>query len=212
MRRDFCVSLFMLDYINRRIGIRTSGLSMVNWLRMCWNCSLVSLITTLCLSGFLASCDRPDEIFDIDTLAQEINQSVLCPVCPGESIDQSQHPLAVQMRHLVVEKLEQGWTGDQIRSHFVDGYGPSVLLDPPRSGINLAVWIVPPIVGVVTIILFFLVLRSMVGNRRDGEGPTGLDHEERAVYFAQIEAVQTIGDPADTDNGSECMRRSETLT
>ena len=185
---------------------------MLNCLRMGWNGSLVSLITTLCLSVFLTSCDRPDEIFDIDTLAQEINQSVLCPVCPGESIDQSQHPLAIQMRHLVVEKLEQGWTEDQIRSHFVDGYGPSVLLDPPRSGINLAVWIVPPIVGVITMVLFFFVLRSMVGSGRDEEGSTELDDEERSIYSAQIEAVQPRGAPASTDNGPESTRKSGTLT
>ena len=185
---------------------------MINWLRMAWSGPVIYMVAALCLSGIFASCEGSDDNLGVDALAQEINQSVLCPVCPGESIDQSQHPLAVQMRRLVIEKLKQGWTGDQIRSHFVDGYGPSVLLDPPRSGINLAVWIVPPIVAVVTMALFFLVLRSMVGSRKDKDGLGDLDGEERAFYIAQVEAVQTTGDPTDPENGSNSVRRSGTVS
>ncbi|MDP7577921.1 MAG: hypothetical protein QGF12_00070, partial [SAR202 cluster bacterium] len=69
---------------------------MINWLRMAWSGPVIYMVAALCLSGIFASCEGPGDNLDVDALAQEINQSVMCPVCPGESIDQSQHPLAVQ--------------------------------------------------------------------------------------------------------------------
>ena len=98
--------------------------------------------------------------------AQEINKVVMCPVCPGESIDQSQHPLAVQMRSIVNEKLEQGWNETQIMSYFVSRYGPSVLLTPPRRGFDLAVWLVPPAVVAIGMALLYFSLGMMTRKRR----------------------------------------------
>ena len=94
----------------------------------------------------------------------------MCPVCPGESIDQSQHPLAVQMRNIVVEELENGMNETQIKNYFVDAYGPSVLLEPPTSGINIWVWLVPPIVMVLVLGSVFTILKktSRRGNIDDG--------------------------------------------
>ena len=62
--------------------------------------------------------------------SQALNKTIMCPVCPGESIDQSQVVLAVQMRGIVAEKLAAGWSDEQVREFFVERYGPSVLLEP----------------------------------------------------------------------------------
>ena len=60
---------------------------------------------------------------------QNVNRSLMCPVCPGESIDQSQHPLAVQMRNVVETKINEGWTENQVRDFFEERYGTAVLLE-----------------------------------------------------------------------------------
>ena len=114
------------------------------------NFNLVSRIKALLTVIFSVSlllivgmgCEYSEETPEIEKRAQEINSVVMCPVCPGESIDQSQHPLAVQMRNIVVEELENGMNETQIKNYFVDAYGPSVLLEPPTSGINIWVWLV----------------------------------------------------------------------
>ena len=98
---------------------------------------------------------------DIEKRAQEINSVVMCPVCPGESIDQSQHPLAVQMRNIVTEELQKGMTETQIKNYFVDAYGSSVLLEPPTSGVNIAVWLVPPIVMLLVLGSLVLIFKRM---------------------------------------------------
>ena len=45
----------------------------------------------------------------------------------------------------LMRKLAEGSTNDEIRQFFVERYGPSVLLEPPREGLNWLVWVVPPI-------------------------------------------------------------------
>ena len=96
------------------------------------NFNLVSRIKALLTVIFSVSlllivgmgCEYSEETPEIEKRAQEINSVVMCPVCPGESIDQSQHPLAVQMRNIVVEELENGMNETQIKNYFVDYYFP----------------------------------------------------------------------------------------
>jgi cytochrome c-type biogenesis protein CcmH len=144
----------------------------------------------LALAALSFACSAKQEVPAIERLAQEINKGVMCPVCPGESIDQSQHPQAVQMRGIVVEKLEQGWTGGRIRDFFVERYGPSVLLDPPTEGFNLVVWLVPPGALAAALVALYLVLRTMVRPRRaSSDGAVELTAEERAGYVGRVEAA-----------------------
>ena len=93
----------------------------------------ILLVCTL-LSVFSGIACSAQNIPSHEIRAQGINKTLMCPVCPGESIDQSQHPLASQMRGVVDEKLEEGWNGEQVRNFFVERYGVRVLLEPPRRG------------------------------------------------------------------------------
>ena len=82
----------------------------------------------------LVGCaDARADVPVLEQRAQTLNRSIMCPVCPGESIDQSQVALAVQMRGIVNDKLADGWSDEQIRNFFVERYGPSVLLQPPTQ-------------------------------------------------------------------------------
>ena len=115
----------------------------------------------------------------------------MCPVCPGESIDQSQHPLSVQMRAIVADKLDQGWTEDMIKSLFVESYGPRVLLEPPRQGFDVIVWLVPPAALALAALVLYAALRFM----RDGRGlgkdsvAARLSEEDRERYLSRVEVL-----------------------
>ena len=135
------------------------------------NCRLLRKNTLLKIIGLLSlqvlffntACfaSNTDLISDEEKKINSVNAVLMCPVCPGESIDQSQNDLAVQMRGIVKVKLEQGWTEEQIKDFFVDGYGPSVLLKPPSSGFNLVLWIIPPIILFVAILTVVIILLFM---------------------------------------------------
>ena len=119
---------------------------------------LVALAALLTLTACVgAQSDVPP----LELRAQNLNKTIMCPVCPGESIDQSQNTLAVQMRGIVDDKVAAGWSDAQIRGFFVERYGPSVLLDPPTEGIGLAVWIGAPLGVAFALAAFALALRHM---------------------------------------------------
>ena len=145
------------------------------------------------ITTFTLACASDDELPTLETRAQEINKSVMCPVCPGESIDQSQHPRAKAMRGVVDEKLAEGSSNDEIRDFFVERYGPSVLLEPPREGLNWLVWVVPPLGVLAAVISLYFVLRLAVrSSTRTGEAQvhsTDLTAAERDDYFRRIEAA-----------------------
>jgi len=125
-----------------------------------------------------------------------LNKTIMCPICPGESIDQAQNRLSIQMRAMVRERISDGWTDDQIKDFFVAGYGPSVLLSPPTDGINLAAWVVPPVVLAIAVALLLMALRFMWRSPvARPEGPSGsvrVSADERSYYFRRIE--EALGD------------------
>ena len=124
--------------------------------------SLVFAVLLILVGAAPAGCAAAQsDVPPMERRAQALNQSIMCPVCPGESIDQSQVALAAQMRGIVNEKLADGWSDEQIRKFFVERYGPSVLLEPPTEGVSLAVWLVPPIGVVAAIAVFVIALRHM---------------------------------------------------
>ncbi len=153
----------------------------------------------LCLSAVIAlaaaaSCVRDDGAGDLERRAQEINSTVMCPVCPGESIDQSQNPLAERMRGIVMDRLRAGWTERQIKDHFVESYGDSVLLSPPARGISLLAWILPPVAAAAAVVGVVLAMRAMRRGREPAEVLEGaeLTGDEYAEYAERVE--RALGD------------------
>jgi cytochrome c-type biogenesis protein CcmH len=97
--------------------------------------------------------------------AYAIDGMIMCPVCPAETIDQAQVPVARQMRALVRKKLGEGATRQEILDFFAQRYGQDILAAPPKSGFNLVAWIFP-LVGVsAALAAGLLVLRSMSARR-----------------------------------------------
>ena len=153
------------------------------------------------LSGLLLAvgCTTQYGVPPLERRAYELDKAIMCPVCPGESIDQSQNPLAVQMRAIVLEQLQEGRTESEIKDFFVERYGTSVLLEPPASGFNLVVWVLPPLAVGAAALALFLTLRLMRRPRTDqadiaGE-PAQLSTEERDDYFRRIEAALDFDAP-----------------
>ena len=154
------------------------------------------------LAGLAAACASRNDVPVGEQRAQSLNREIMCPICPGESLDQSQHILAVQMRGIVDEKLAEGWSDEEIRDFFVERYGASVLLEPSRRGFTILVWIIPPLGGVAAVAGLFLVLRSMSRPRPRDPGssrPDRLSGDERTRYFERIEAA--LGESGTREGG-----------
>ena len=118
--------------------------------------------------------------------AQAIDRMLMCPVCPAQTIDQTEVPLAKQMRAQVRELLAGGATRREVLAWFSapERYGPGVLAEPPRSGFNLIAWIVPGVVVLSALGGGLLTLRAM--RRRGGDADINTDSD---VAVAGVGAV-----------------------
>ncbi|MFL2645306.1 MAG: cytochrome c-type biogenesis protein CcmH [Dehalococcoidia bacterium] len=116
-----------------------------------------------------ALADNPDAD-KIEVEAQKIDQMLMCPVCPAESIDQVQVEVAKQMRIKVRDMLTEGQTEGQILDYFEQRYGSDILAAPPIRGTMVLAWIIPVIILVLMMSAGLWVLYNMVYGKRDIEG------------------------------------------
>ncbi len=103
---------------------------------------------------------EPDEILPnpaMEQRARAISAELRCLVCQNQSIDDSNAPLARDLRLIVRERLKAGDTDDAVKNFVVARYGAYVLLRPPFSAETLILWLAPSALLLLTMI--FLVFK-----------------------------------------------------
>ena len=75
--------------------------------------------------------------------AQDLMREIRCMVCSGESILDSNAPMALDMRGFVREQVALGTDDDGVRQALVDRFGHEVLMRPPLDGQTAILWIAP---------------------------------------------------------------------
>lgn len=81
-----------------------------------------------------------------EKLAREIAGEIKCPVCKGESVLTSSNDLSRQIYLDIKNQVKNGSNAEQVTGYMVARYGETILLDPPRKGINWLLWITPVLV------------------------------------------------------------------
>jgi cytochrome c-type biogenesis protein CcmH len=91
---------------------------------------------------------RPDEMLKdpvLEARARNLSEELRCMVCQNQSIDDSEAPLAHDLRVLVRQRLEAGDSDRQVLDYLVARYGDFVLLRPPFKPETLLLWGLPPV-------------------------------------------------------------------
>ncbi|MDR3577546.1 MAG: cytochrome c-type biogenesis protein CcmH [Anaerolineaceae bacterium] len=96
-----------------------------------------------------------------DDQVNSVAHQLYCPVCENIPLDVCPTQACAQWRELIRTKLSQGWSPQQIRDYFVQQYGDRVLSTPPERGLNLLVYILPPVFFLLGVFILYRVLRSM---------------------------------------------------
>jgi cytochrome c-type biogenesis protein CcmH len=123
--------------------------------------SLVSaVIRLILLLGSLTSLLFIDLVFaqsgePTDDQVNAIASQLYCPVCENTPLDVCPTHACAQWRATIKEKLAAGWSEQEIKDYFVEQYGERVLAQPSSRGLNVFIWILPPVVLLVGV--FFLV-------------------------------------------------------
>ena len=176
--------------------------------------ALLALLSVAGFAAFAVGCAAQPEnptAEEMEELAQGIDKSLMCPVCPSETIDQSQVQLAGQMRDIVREKLAAGESREDILQFFVDRYGTAVLAEPPRSGFNLLVWVVPPVALLAGGLVLAVVLRSM-RKPRDSDALDSVlpDDADLEPYLSAVDRdIRDLAPVRDAEASSDLPEESE---
>jgi cytochrome c-type biogenesis protein CcmH len=118
----------------------------------------------LLLAGLLIALPlqsvRAQEPTPTDDEVNRIARHLYCPVCENTPLDVCPTEACRQWRDLIRQQLSQGWTESRIQQYFVDQYGARVLAEPPRTGLNWLVYVLPPLFILAGVIVLFRSLRS----------------------------------------------------
>ncbi len=130
------------------------------------------LLALLLLAPSGVHAVQPDEIManpEQEARARALSRELRCMVCQNQSIDDSDAPLARDLRLLVRERIAAGYTDAQVMDFLVSRYGEFVLLKPRLEGHTLVLWLIPPLalIGGGLTLWFYNRRRTRVG---EGEG------------------------------------------
>ncbi len=73
----------------------------------------------------------------------EISGELMCPVCEGQSVAESNAQLARDMRAVIKTKLLEGRSKEEIIDYFISSYGETILASPPPKGFSIILWLLP---------------------------------------------------------------------
>ena len=102
---------------------------------------------------------EPDEVLKnkkLELRARDISKNIRCMICQNQSIDESNAPLAKDLRILIRNKVKEGKKNDEIYKFLTDRYGDFILLKPPFKLTTLALWFLPFVFFVIGIYVILL--------------------------------------------------------
>jgi cytochrome c-type biogenesis protein CcmH len=126
--------------------------------------ALVAAVGLLAAPVAVASEERP-------TLA-DLEDEIMCPVCPGETLEQSSSPAAQQVERFIAARIRAGDSKQEIKDKLVAQYGSRILAAPPREGFDLLAWVLP-LAGALAaaLVLGFAAWRWSRGREPPAPGP-----------------------------------------
>jgi cytochrome c-type biogenesis protein CcmH len=127
----------------------------------------------------------------LDDRVYAVARRLMCPVCAGQTVAESDAAVAREMRAIIRQKLSAGETPDQIIQFFVSQLGESVLAEPPRRGVSLLLYVGPPAALAAGIACALLYIRRSVRSAphpAGGEASPARDPGDLARLARDLEA------------------------
>jgi len=104
----------------------------------------------------------------LDDRVYAIARQLMCPVCAGQTVAESDAAVAREMKAIIRQKLEAGETPEQILRYFVGQFGESVLAEPHPGGVALILYAAPPLALILGASIAIVFIR-----RRQARPPSG---------------------------------------
>jgi cytochrome c-type biogenesis protein CcmH len=143
---------------------------------------MLAMLGSLSSLRVTAQASNPPTMDEVNAVARQL----YCPVCENIPLDVCPTQACAQWRDTIREKLVAGWSEEQIKQYFVDQYGDRVLAEPPKTGLNWLVYILPPIIFLAGV---FFVYRNLTHLKKSSPIPEKLTPESDDPYYSQMEAA-----------------------
>ena len=159
-------------------ALRSAGPSPKQWL---W----VGLVASMLFLLGVATLDDGGLETDGERIAR-LSESFACPECRGQSVSESNAPVAVTIRQFIRNEVTIGSTDEEIRDQLVTSYSSKVLLNPPGEGFSSLIWILP--------VMVFVGGSAGVGwtvNRSRGGSRDATDADRKLVADAQAQSAKS---------------------
>ena len=123
-----------------------------------------------CLLGLLMSSSAAAQLSDneINAKTREVNRALRCVVCQNQSIDESDSPLAADMRKLVRRQISEGKSEDEVIAYMRQTYGDYVLLKPPVQSNTIVLWFAPLLL-LLGVLAWFIRAGKTAGDTQEKE-------------------------------------------
>lgn len=102
----------------------------------------------------------------LDDQVHAISKDLMCPVCAGQTVAESNSQLAEQMRAEIRSRLQAGQTREEIIAYFIGQFGEGVLASPPARGGTLVLWLSLPAALLVGILIIRRFLKQNLAAAR----------------------------------------------
>ncbi len=145
----------------------------------------LTLLVPMLVGAASAFAVQPDEMLSdpaLEARARTLSKELRCLVCQNESIDDSEAPLAHDLRVLLRERLSDGDSDQQVLDFLVARYGEFVLLKPPLAWNTALLWLMPG--GLLALGTLGLIL--LMRGRLRGETPAAPLSAEESARLSRI--------------------------
>ncbi len=139
------------------------------------------VLAAVVLMSAPAPAVQPDEVMKdpaLEARARALSEELRCMVCQNQSIDDSDAPLARDIRILIRQRIAGGESNDAVRAYLVSRYGDFILLKPPFKPETLLLWLTPALT------LGLGLAAALIARRRAPRATPALSAEEEARLSA----------------------------
>ncbi len=151
----------------------------------------------------VGACVREDDL-TTDQRVYQLSTQLMCPVCDGQTLDQSQAQLSLDMQAVIREKVEAGGSNAEIRAYFVERYGEVVLASPDAGGFNLVAWVMPVVIFLGGALLVGNAYLNMRRRRRS---------DSESVEVSKVDdVVEVVPEVADEEMEEYLQRADREMT
>ncbi|CAG0994708.1 Cytochrome c-type biogenesis protein CcmH [Anaerolineales bacterium] len=147
--------------------------------------AFLSLLGGLFTTTVLAQSGTPS-----DDEVNAIARKLYCPVCESTPLDVCPTQACKEWRELIRSMLAEGKTEDEILQHFVDQYGARVLAEPPKEGFFWLIYLLPPAVILIGVVVLFRSLKEWTKPKAVSPVQSAAQNESSAKkddYVARLE-------------------------